>query len=41
MQENDLKAMHQQLVQMKLRGMIIIGIFMLIFVTTLNRTFAG
>ena len=41
MAESDLKGKHTQLVQMKFKGMFIVGLFMLTFVTTLNKSFAG
>ena len=41
MAENDLKTQHQQLVSMKFKGMFIVGMFMITFVTTLNKQFSG
>ena len=41
MAEQDLKSKHSQLVQLKFKGMFVVGLFMLTFVTTLNKSFAG
>ena len=41
MAEQDLRSKHQLLMSMKVKGMIIVGLFMLTFVTTLNKSFAG
>ena len=41
MAEQDLRSKHQLLMGMKVKGMFIVGLFMLTFVTTLNKSFTG